>query len=506
MKKIMFLPLDERPCNYNFAKFMLEGNEEIELVIPPLEILGRKKEPANFEAIKEFLLSNAKDCYGVILSIDMLLYGGIVPSRLHYFTKEYLCERLSVVRALRETNPSIKIFTFALIMRCPQYSSSDEEPDYYEICGYDIFKYGEIKHKISLGVASDEEKAELPSRYEKCKDYFDDYVSRRAINSDMNIEVVKLLHEGIIDFLVIPQDDSSLYGLIANDQEKIFGPIKEMHLEDKVLIYPGADEVGMVLVSRMVNHINGVTPKIYVEYSTEHGHLFVPMFEDREVYKTVAKQIASSGCVLCDRVEEADGILMMNNPTLELVDANITEAEHQCDVLKEDVRDIAKFVEKVKSYVAKGYRVSIADVALINRADNELIEEMSRQDIFFELAGYSGWNTSSNTLGTALTHLVLNINYGFTTALEKHLALRIYEDAGYCGHTRKFITENRLPELGLGYFSSGEVKGVVSQMVWDEINNYIKGAFPQVYEKYMISDCYMPWCRMFEVALTVIKR
>ena len=114
MKRIMFLPLDERPCNYNFAKFMLEGNEEIELVIPPLEILGRKKEPANFEKVKEFLLSNAKDCYGVILSIDMLLYGGIVPSRLHYFSKEYLCERLNVVRDLREANPSIKIFTFAL--------------------------------------------------------------------------------------------------------------------------------------------------------------------------------------------------------------------------------------------------------------------------------------------------------------------------------------------------------------------------------------------------------
>ena len=27
-------------------------------------------------------------------------------------------------------------------MRCPQYNSSDEEPDYYEFCGYDIFKYG----------------------------------------------------------------------------------------------------------------------------------------------------------------------------------------------------------------------------------------------------------------------------------------------------------------------------------------------------------------------------
>ena len=30
MKKIMFIPLDERPCNYNYAKFLLEDNKDIE--------------------------------------------------------------------------------------------------------------------------------------------------------------------------------------------------------------------------------------------------------------------------------------------------------------------------------------------------------------------------------------------------------------------------------------------------------------------------------------------
>ena len=31
MKKIVYLPLDERPCNYDFCGFMVQNNNEINL-------------------------------------------------------------------------------------------------------------------------------------------------------------------------------------------------------------------------------------------------------------------------------------------------------------------------------------------------------------------------------------------------------------------------------------------------------------------------------------------
>ena len=103
----MYIPLDERPCNYNFINVMLKGHDDdIELVEPPLSILGFKKTPANFEALKEFMLNNISDCYGIILSIDMLLYGGIVPSRLHNFSVLELVSRLRVIKELKALNPN----------------------------------------------------------------------------------------------------------------------------------------------------------------------------------------------------------------------------------------------------------------------------------------------------------------------------------------------------------------------------------------------------------------
>ena len=504
MKKIMYISLDERPCNYNYANFMLEGCKEVELIQPPLSILGRKKEPANFELLSKYIIENISDCYGLVISIDMLLYGGIVPSRLHNNTQEELLEKLNLIRKVKEIKPDLRIYAFSLIMRCPQYNSGDEEPDYYEFCGYDIFKYGEISHKISLNVATEEEKEKLNYHYEKCKGYFEEYVARRNINSDMNIQTIKLLYEKVIDFLVFPQDDSSLYGLISLDQQKVSKEIKNMNLENEILIYPGADEVGMVLISRMINQINNNKPKLFVEYGTPKGHLFVPMFEDREIYKTIEKQILSSGCEICKNIGEADGIFMFNTPTLDLKDANITEG--QCNILEGEVRDIDGFVDKVVSYIKKNKKVSIADVAKINRGDSELINKLCEENVFFDLAGYAGWNTSSNTLGTSLAQLIININYGNSSSLQRHLALRVYEDVGYMDFARGYITDKELPKLNLNYFNSGKVKGLVSKMVEEKINEHVKEVAPQVYEKYQIEDCYMPWCRMFEVALKVKER
>ena len=84
-KKIVYLPLDERPCNFAFASMISENNPDFTLVCPEQSIMGQKKTPANHGAIKKFLKKECKDAYGLALSIDTLLYGGILPSRLHYF-------------------------------------------------------------------------------------------------------------------------------------------------------------------------------------------------------------------------------------------------------------------------------------------------------------------------------------------------------------------------------------------------------------------------------------
>ena len=247
--KTLLIPLDERPCNYNFPQMIVSSKAEIELCIPSQTLLGDKKKPANTNMISRFLKEYACGCDNLIISIDMLIYGGLIPSRLHHCTKEDAMQRLKVIQDIKKTYPNIKIYAFHCIMRAPSYNSSEEEPDYYEKYGYDLFRRAYLANYKERHGLTDEQQTELN---QICipLDIIEDYEKRRDFNTMMNLEVIEYLAKGYIDFLVIPQDDSSPYGYTAISQKRVVDEVKAKHLEQKVMIYPGADEVAMSLLSR----------------------------------------------------------------------------------------------------------------------------------------------------------------------------------------------------------------------------------------------------------------
>src|SRR5699024_11747582 len=86
--KIVYMPLDERPCNTIYPLEAVKTAKDIEVITPSIHILGRKKEPGNIKEIKNFLLEKANKVDAVVLSTEMLVYGGLVPSRLHHRSEE----------------------------------------------------------------------------------------------------------------------------------------------------------------------------------------------------------------------------------------------------------------------------------------------------------------------------------------------------------------------------------------------------------------------------------
>ena len=204
----MLLPLDERPCNYEFPYKLFHDNKEIEIIRP--NQLGDKKIAANQEEVETYLLEECKEADGLVISMDTLLYGGLIPSRIHNLSDAELDRRLSVIKQIKGQNSGLKIYAFQCIMRCPQYSSSDEEPDYYEICGKEIHKLGHLIHKEKLNIGDQVEKEALENSIKV--EFLEDYIKRRELNILYNLKTLDYVREGIIDFLVIPQDDSAKYG------------------------------------------------------------------------------------------------------------------------------------------------------------------------------------------------------------------------------------------------------------------------------------------------------
>ena len=428
----------------------------------------------------------------------MLLYGGIVPSRLHKQEQSELKERLALLKELKNSNKKLKIYAFSLIMRCPCYSSSEEEPDYYALCGEEIFLYGQNEHKFKLGKIGEEEyRNTRKALSEKCIDYLGDFLTRRKINLALVLETLSLAGN-TIDKLIIPQDDSNPIGFTAMDQSVVKKYIAVNDLD--VDIYPGADEVGLALLARAVIDIKGYKPVIATFFPKEECKNIIPTFEDREVCKSIRAQVENAGATLSENAAEADICMYCNLPVGEMKNTMFQFGESY------DKRDLPAFVEKICGDVKGGKLVAVSDQAYLNGGDKELTECISHSAGLLSLAGYAGWNTSSNTLGTVICQSIMRYFYGDTAAHRRFTALRVYEDVAYDSEVRRHIAEDVIPPMGYDYTRLDGERGKINDIVRDEVQEYMQKHFPEITEKYEIADCYMPWNRTFEVGLVIKEK
>ncbi len=486
--KIACLPLDERPCNYDYLKNLYETHQGISLSLPDYQLLGNKKSPANTRLLESFLLTNPSDYY--VLSIDMLLYGGLIPSRLHHLKDDHLEHMILFLRQLKEQQKHAKIFAFSCIMRCPTYNSSEEEPDYYETYGHSIFQYGyTLDYNQREGTSL--EIVEPP------KDILQDYEARRAYNLKVNLAIVSLLKEGILDFLVIPQDDSSPYGYTAKDQKKVLEQVKQYELESRVLVYPGADEVALSLITRAWHEHQKEKPLFYPVYASTLGPSIIPKYEDRPMFETLKAHLQVIGGGLAFDYQSADYILFINAPGKEMEEA-FDQMSH--DTTYDTFRNLSSFVEQMSTAIQQNKKILVVDAAYSNGGDLDLFRLMEQKDVLNHIKAYAGWNTHANTLGTVLamgcasSSLTQN---GFTD----FLVLRFVEDLLYQSVVRQQTIQTLLPMHDLSYYDFKNKEELVLAYIKDQLNNLIDQSKFLTASSRKVQSVTTPWHRMFEIGI-----
>lgn len=489
MARVLYIPLDERPCNYKYPNILPKTS--LEIIRVPQEYLGHKKNPANVNMIASWLLENIKNADYLVTSLDMLIYGGLLPSRIHQLDVDVLEGRLNLLKQLKTLNPKVKIYAFSLIMRTPKYSSNDEEPDYYGDYGREIFELGVLEHKEKLKIINHEEQQKLKNLLDILpKEIISDYINRREKNIRILERVLELYKEKYLDYFVIPQDDSYKLGYTALDQAKI--EVKKQKLNINVLTYPGADEVGLMLLGRVLNEIKNFRPKIGLLYASEKGPDVIPLYEDRPFQKTLISQIEVLG-----------GTIVENNPDFVLA-INIGSGmndynEDKNHIFYDEERDLQGFVDKISRLIQKNIKVAIADVAYANMGDLELIKLLDKENILFKVLSYAGWNTSSNTLGTTLAAACFKI---FSNDSDSFLVYRYLEDVYYCGYARLNITKS-LAQYGLNYFDISSKQSEIEKLIVRTILAKVELETKSLLTKFHRLEVKSPWSRMFEVELII---
>ena len=103
MKKILLIPIDDRPICNQLPKQIAELEKGILLHLPDKKFLGDLTKNADIEEILTWINNNTADV--IILSLDTIAYGGLIPSRRSNDTYEVVKNRIDkLIEILKKKN------------------------------------------------------------------------------------------------------------------------------------------------------------------------------------------------------------------------------------------------------------------------------------------------------------------------------------------------------------------------------------------------------------------
>lgn len=431
--KIILIPLDNRPVSYTLPQQIASLNSSVEIYAPPREFLGGLTENSKVDKILEWLdetLKLEKADY-LVVSLDTIAHGGLIPSRRSPDKGEEILGRLNIFRNIVEkNNVKAKIYAFSSIMRISDSYVNEEEKEYWDKFGKEIFKYSFLKHKADVllhtqnsdVIARRDESSTRQSHnitspcdsfaslgmtnYENelnalktliPPEILDDYLKTRERNFSVNRFYLNWAEENFLDFLVFSKDDTGQFGLNVQEAEALQTEIKNKNLDNKATTLTGADEIPSDLVAKALADKYGRKIKIMPVYSTENGKNIISRYEDKTIEECVSAQIKLCGGEVADSAENADMFILVHTPE------NI-QNDHCLKVYAEpENNEAVKFCTDFIKEVQKP--VIVGDIACANGADNLLVLQIlgSPVPIISKIYGYAGWNTTGNTIGSVIS-------------------------------------------------------------------------------------------------------
>ncbi|MEL6407660.1 MAG: DUF4127 family protein [Chloroflexota bacterium] len=493
--KIALIPLDERPVNTRYPR-MIADIAGIDFVMPPLDLLSKRRDPNPYDALLTWLEDTAPQLDVLIVSIEQFVFGGLIASRITNAPTTQLMTRLDRLIAISEQYPAMYMFAFSVITRISNANNNIEEPLYWDTQGINLYRYSQLMHKQQIGqdvqALLDTVKAKIPS------EHIHDFTFRRLRNHQMNLQLLEQFGHDRFDLLVISSDDTSEYGYGSQEKAWLQTWVQRLYADDdRLLMYPGADEIGCVLLMRAV--LDGASPQFYIHYAIDEDKERVAPYEDGAIRITVERQIKALGGIIADNINTADFIVAVNPPS-RIGQEYDPEAQFFAEEHQRRQPYIEQFVQDIHGWLASEKRVIICDVAYPNGSDPMLIEQLLTQTKLHQLASYGAWNTAGNTIGVALAQGIASAR---AVTDEQHIAQqtfllhRFLEDWGYQHLVREEVRDWLEAQTGRRDPLPNEID-MLKHEIQQRLDNLLTQLSP-LSDDYTISRIHLPWQRTFEV-------
>ncbi len=393
--KILYIPIDNRPCTMIFPAHLAQITG-LSLIMPPRELLGEYRLPGDAAKLLSWLRDTSRNADAAIISIDMLVYGGLVASRSDDIDERDVSSNVQGLEAWLVKREIPSVYAFGVIMRnMPTYTSQEMEkasPQFIRILNR---LYG-ISEKSPHALPTHIEQAKKQMKHAISPSYF----SVRQRNHRINQQALRWRKEKLVDFLILGLDDVVTKGLNIYEKKILEGIIARDSLSS-VHIYPGTDEIAMMLLARLVCERYGQFPSFSVQYSSNEGRKAVPLYEDRSVEELVSTYLSILKGKMSESESESDISLYVH-----LFAGGQREAGWQ-RVKKTGRIQISSLVSNIRKSLEGDRLVAVADLAYANGADIALAEMITGELKIPQLTAYAAWNTAGNTLGTVIAQAAL---------------------------------------------------------------------------------------------------
>ena len=386
-RRILLIPLDSRPpC----GRFVQDAGRiaGVEVVLPPAELLDEYFRPGNTAALQSWTMEHIAGFDAAILSIDQLLHGGLISSRQAKKTIADEEDLLDFLRRLRAAHPNIPLYAFSIL---PRMTPPDGLVDWEE--QKRLMKYSRLLGRLAREKnPRDEDLSALDDlRASISAENLAQYERLFANYADFGQRLISLAENGTLDRLVIGQDDSepnSIPNLVLHKFSELLAA--KGISENRVFLAQGADELALSILAADEAQRNGFSPRVALIYNDSSTPDRVLPYMGATLEKTAREKIRFTRGTIAASPETADFTLYIS--------AN--------DKATANTRKAA--AATINTLLDNKRAVALVDLAEHLRLDETLLPVLvENKTPIHMLAAYAGWNTASNSVGTAVAHAVL---------------------------------------------------------------------------------------------------